>query len=154
MKTQSQTQAQILEAINGLTPKQIEALKAIIEEQHPTPTPVWFSTIVEFKKMHRDAWTIEIESIDQSGELILDTSLKGRYEECYTGRLYLDKTTCRDTLKATFTLFHFTSKKRQFEKLAEVTYTGQEAQQSDWQKDLMSEIKQFFCMLNQNQMPR
>ncbi|HAS42167.1 MAG TPA: hypothetical protein DCS93_16945 [Microscillaceae bacterium] len=148
------TQAQILEAINGLTPKQIEALKVIIEEQHPTPTPVWFSAIVEFKKMHRDAWTIEIESVDQSGELIIDTNFKGRYEECYTGRLYLDKTTCQETKKVTFTLFHFTVKRREFEKLAEVAYTEQEAKNAQWENDLMPEVKQFFHRFNQNQIPR
>jgi len=138
------TQAQILEAIGELTPKQIEALKAIIEEQHPTPTPVWFSTIVEFKKMHRDAWTIEIEGIDQSGELIIDTNFKGRYEECYTGRLYLDKTTCHETKKVTFTLFHFTERKRKFEALAQKEYTEQEAKNAQWEEDLMPEIKKFF----------
>lgn len=61
MQTQNQTQAQILEAIGELTPKQIEALKAAIEEQHPTPKPIWFSPDIHFEKWHKDMWTIEIE---------------------------------------------------------------------------------------------
>ena len=141
-QTQTQAQTQILEAIGKLSPKHIETLKAIIEEQHPTPNPIWFSPTVHFKKWHTDAWTIEIESIDSNGGLIIDTNFTGNFGECYAERLYLDKTTCQDTLQATFTLFHFTVQKREFEKLAEVTYT--ETEQDNWEEDLMHQIKKFF----------
>ena len=153
MKTQNQTQAQILEAIGGLTPKQIEALKAMIEAQYPTSKPIWFSPDVHFEKWHKDMWTIEIESIENS-QLVKDDSLINGSDKYYTGRLYLDKATCRDTHKVTFTLFHFKAKNRAFEALAQKEYAEQEAKNGDWENDLMPEIKQFFCKLNQNQIPR
>ena len=88
-------------------------------------------------------WTIEIESINQEGEIVTDQMPKNS-SKYYTGRLYLDKTTCRDTHKVTFTLFHFTEGKRKFEALAQKEYTEQESKNCDWQNDLMPEIQQFF----------
>ena len=137
------TQAQILELIGELTPKQIEALKASIESQHPTPKPIWFSPSVYFEKWHKDMWTIEIEGIE-NGQLVKDNTLINGSDKYYTGRLYLDKTTCRDTKKVTFTLFHFKAKTREFEALAQKEYSGQETKNCNWEEDLMPEIKKFF----------
>ena len=142
------TQAQILELIGELTPKQIEALKTIIEEQHPTPKPIWFSPDIHFEKWHKDMWTIEIESINQGGEIVKDDSLINGSDKYYTGRLYLDKATCRDTHKVTFTLFHFKTKNREFERLSQKEYSGQETKNCDWENDLMPEIQQFFFKHN------
>lgn len=136
-------QNQILQAIELLTPKQIEALKKVIEEQHPTPKPIWFSPFVHFQRSHKNSWTSEIESLTYKGEITKDEMGDGS-DKYYEGRLYLDKDikiTPESKSRITYTLFTFDE--RRYKELYQVEYKNEQSSAA-WKKDLMPEIKKYF----------